>query len=110
MINNPILLVWIASLLAGGALGTIFFVGLWWTVRRAADSPTPARWVIVSLIGRTAIVLAGFYAVGADQPLQLGLCLLGFVMARVLVLRITRPALATLVPSPRHSQVKPPCV
>ncbi|WP_339079294.1 ATP synthase subunit I [Pseudomonas sp. TMP9] len=114
MIDNPNWLAGIAALLAGGALGTVFFAGLWWTVRRAADSATPAtpaRWFIASLIVRTAIVLAGFYMVGATQPLRLGLCLLGFVLARVLVLRITRPNPAALAPSasPLHSRGKPPC-
>lgn len=109
MINNPNWLAWIAAMLAGGALGTLFFAGLWWTVRRAADSATPARWFITSLIVRTAIVLAGFYVVGAAQPLQLGLCLLGFVLARVLVLRITRPGTAALASSPLHARGKPPC-
>ncbi|WP_339560906.1 ATP synthase subunit I [Pseudomonas sp. EA_65y_Pfl1_P113] len=68
MINNPNWLAGIAALLTGGALGAVFFAGLWWTVRWAADSATPARWFITSLIVRTAIVLAGFYAVGATQP------------------------------------------
>ncbi|PKO63781.1 MAG: ATP synthase subunit I, partial [Betaproteobacteria bacterium HGW-Betaproteobacteria-16] len=35
---------------------------------------------------------AGFYAVGAGQPAQMGLCLLGFVLARTLVMRATKPA------------------
>ena len=105
MINNPNWLAAIAALLAGGALGTLFFAGLWWTVRRAAVSATPAGWFFASLLVRTAIVLAGFYAVGATQPLQLGLCLLGFVLARGLVLRITRPSPT----APLHSQGKPPC-
>ena len=50
-----------ASMLAGAALGAIFFGGLWWTVQRGAASAAPARWFITSLVVRTAIVLAGFY-------------------------------------------------
>lgn len=106
---NPSWLGWIAALLAGGVLGTVFFAGLWWTVRRAADSSAPVRWFLVSLIARTAIVLAGFYAVGASQPFRLGLCLLGFVLARTLVLRFTRPSPALPSPSPLHASGKPPC-
>ncbi|MGK2897459.1 MAG: N-ATPase subunit AtpR [Burkholderiaceae bacterium] len=89
-------LVWVAALLAGGLLGVVFFGGLWWTVRRGALSPTPARWFFGSLVLRTAIVLAGFYAVGAGQPVRLGLCLLGFLLARAIVLRVTRLAAAVI--------------
>ncbi len=96
--NDPAMGTWvlITALLAGTALGTVFFGGLWWTVRRGATSVRPARWFLVSMVLRTALVLAGFYAVGAGQPLRLALCLLGFVLARSLVLRLTRPATSTL--------------
>jgi F1F0 ATPase subunit 2 len=99
-------LVWAAALLAGVTLGVIFFGGLWWTVRRCAYSLAPTRWFLGSLVLRTAIVLAGFYAVGAGQPLRLGLCLLGFLLARAIVLRATRPTLATQAPSTSGA---PPC-
>lgn len=84
-------LVWLAALLGGGMLGAVFFGGLWWTVRRGASSRTPARWFIGSLALRTAIVLAGFYAIGAGNPARLGLCMLGFLLARTIVLRATGP-------------------
>ena len=99
-------LVGVAALLAGAALGWIFFAGLWWTVRRGAASPTPARWFFVSLILRTATVLLGFYLVGAGQPLRLGLCMLGFLLARVIVLRVTQPAAPALV---APTSGPPPC-
>lgn len=92
------ILVWVAALLAGGLLGGAFFGGLWWTVRRGALSPTPARWFLGSLFVRTAIVLAGLYAVGAGQPLLLGLCLLGFLLARTIVLRATQLAAVAMSP------------
>lgn len=98
-------LVWAGALLAGGVLGAVFFGGLWWTVRHAASSPTPARWFLASLIVRTATVLAGFYAVAAGQPAQMGLSLLGFVLARAIVLRVTKP---TPDPAAPTSGV-PPC-
>jgi F1F0 ATPase subunit 2 len=97
-------LIWLAALLVGGTLGVIFFGGLWWTVRRGAASATPARWFIASLLLRTAIVLSGFYAVGAGQPLRLGLCLLGFVLARAIVLRLTDN------PAALNTYGEPPCV
>ncbi|MBU4183551.1 MAG: ATP synthase subunit I [Gammaproteobacteria bacterium] len=97
-------LVWAGALLAGGVLGAVFFGGLWWTVRHATSSPTPARWFLGSLVLRTAFVLAGFYAVGAGQPALMGLCLLGFLLARAIVLRATKP-----VPDAATTSGVPPC-
>ena len=99
--------VWVGSLLAGGALGAVFFGGLWWTVQRGAASSTPTRWFIGSFVLRTATVLAGFYAVGAGQPARLLLCLLGFLLARAVVLRMTRadPVAANAQRAPKA----PPC-
>lgn len=98
-------LLWAGALLAGGALGVVFFGGLWWTVRRAALSPTPARWFFGSMVLRTAFVLTGFFAVGAGQPVPMGLCLLGFLLARAIVLRATKAATDA---APSASGV-PPC-
>ena len=81
---------WALALLVGVVLGAVFFGGLWWTVQRGAVSASPGRWFLGSFVLRTAIVLTGFYAVGADQPARLGLCLLGFLLARLAVVRLTR--------------------
>jgi F1F0 ATPase subunit 2 len=97
-------MVWAGALLAGAALGAVFFGGLWWTVQRAATSPTPARWFLVSLVARATFVLAGFYAVGAGQPAQMGLSLLGFLLARAVILRVTKPA-----PDAATTSGVPPC-
>lgn len=91
-------IVWASALLAGGVLGGIFFGGLWWTVRRAAASPTPGRWFLGSMLLRTAIALSGFYLVGAGQPARIGLCLLGFLLARAVVLRVTKPTATVMEP------------
>jgi F1F0 ATPase subunit 2 len=88
----------LAALLVGGLLGGVFFGGLWWTVQRAVVSAAPARWFLASLVVRCALVLAGFYAMDAGQPLRLGLCLMGFVLARAIVLRFTKPPAAVLGP------------
>lgn len=96
--NAP--LVWMLALLAGGALGAVFFAGLWWTVRLGASSVTPARWFIASLVLRTAVVLSGFHLVGAGQPERMGLCLLGFLLARTIALRVTRKT---------AGETRPPC-
>lgn len=81
----------VLALLAGMALGAVFFGGLWWTVQRGATSDTPARWFLASMLLRTGLTLAGFYAVAGGQPDRLVLCLLGFIVARAVVTRLTRP-------------------
>jgi len=76
--------------LAGGALGAIFFGGLWWTVGKAVSSSRPARWFLASLLLRMGIVLTGFYFVASGHWERLVACLLGFLVARLLVTRLTR--------------------
>ena len=103
------MLMGIFAMLGGLALGGVFFGGLWWTVQRGAISASPARWFIGSFVLRTAIVLAGFYFIGGGQLGRLGLCLLGFLLARILVLVATRPtptAAAQAAPPPSRT---PPC-
>ena len=78
------------ALLAGLALGAIFFGGLWWTVRQGVRSNSPARWFFGSWLLRTGAVLAGFYFVGRGDWERLVTCLGGFIIARGVVLRMTR--------------------
>ena len=91
--NESLMLV--VSGLAGGVLGVLFFGGLWWTVRKGLASPRPALWFLGSLLIRTAIILAGFYLVGRGDGKRLLVCLLGFIIARFVVMRLTRPAADT---------------
>jgi F1F0 ATPase subunit 2 len=75
---------------SGVALGAIFFGGLWWTVRKGMSSKQPALWFFGSLLMRMSIALSGFYFVARGHWERLILCLLGFVMARLVVTRMTR--------------------
>ena len=84
----------IAAGLDGGALGAIFFGGLWWTVRRGVSSAHPALWFLGSLLVRMAVVLAGFYFVGHGSWQRLVACLVGFILARLVVMSLSRPPLA----------------
>jgi len=79
---------------AGAGLGTLFFGGLWWTVRKGLSSERPALWFFGSLLVRTCVVLTGFYFVSGRQWQRLLLCLLGFVVAHRIVNRVTRPPAA----------------
>ena len=77
---------------AGGLLGAIFFGGLWWTVIRAVSSQQPALWFLGSMLLRTTVTLAGLYFVGREHWERWLLCLLGFVLARLVVKWLTRPS------------------
>ena len=87
---NEVLLLALA-LSAGMVLGAIFFGGLWWTVNRAVSSEQPALWFFGSLLLRMSFTLAGFYFVGRENWERWLLCLLGFVLARIVVKWLTRP-------------------
>ena len=78
------------ALVAGLGLGAIFFVGLWWTVRKGISSRWSAFWFFASMLVRMGMVLAGFYFVGRGDWKRLVACLLGFVVARFIVTRLTR--------------------
>lgn len=76
---------------AGLGLGAIFFGGLWWTVREGVASPKPALWFLGSALLRTPITVAGFYFISGGQWQRLVACLVGFMAARLIVTRLTRP-------------------
>ena len=86
---------WIMAGVAGMALGAFFFGGLWWTVRSSFSSPRPGLLVFVSLLLRLGIALAGFFLVADGHWQPLIACLLGFIVARVIIVRL---------PAPRHER------
>jgi F1F0 ATPase subunit 2 len=90
MMNETVTLVlaWVAGIFVGG----IFFGGLWWTIRKGLSSNRSALWFLGSLLLRTSIALAGFYFAAGGHWERLLVCLLGFVMARLIVTWLTRPA------------------
>jgi F1F0 ATPase subunit 2 len=91
----------IMACVAGLMLGAFFFGGLWWTVRRGLVSKQSALWFTGSMLLRTSITLVGFYFVGRGNWKRLVAALLGFVIARFIVMRLTR----TRIEHP-HSTVK----
>ena len=79
------------ALMAGVLLGAMFFGGLWWTVKKGVSSKQPAIWFFGSLLLRMSIVLTGFYFVSNGHWQRLLMCLLGCVIARFIVTRLTGP-------------------
>jgi F1F0 ATPase subunit 2 len=82
-----LMLAWVVGVL----LGTIFFGGLWWTIRNGVSSKQPALWFFGSLLLRMSIALAGFYFVSGGHWERLVACLIGFFMARSIVKRLIGP-------------------
>ncbi|NQV25568.1 MAG: ATP synthase subunit I [Rhodopirellula sp.] len=75
---------------AGVLLGAVFFGGLWWTVRKGLSSKHPALWFLGSLLLRTGMTATGFVVVASGHWERLLVCLLGFIMARLIVVRLTQ--------------------
>ena len=88
--NEPLSLA--SALVMGVLLGAMFLGGLWWTVRQGLSSKRVARWFLISLLLRMGIALAGFYLVSGGHWEQLLLCLLGFVMARLVGTWLMQPS------------------
>ncbi len=86
--NEPLNLA--AALIAGIMLGVFYFGGLWWTVRKGMASERVALWFVGSMLLRTSVALLGFYFVLGDDWRRLVAGLLGFIIARIIVTRLTR--------------------
>lgn len=86
--NDPLTIA--LSAFAGLFLGTVFFGGLWWTIRMGVASGNPALWFFCSLMIRMAAVFAGLYWIGKDDWKRLVACLFGLIVARFAVTWLTR--------------------
>lgn len=95
----------VLSWVAGAALGATFFLGLWWTIRKGLSAKQPALWFFGSLLVRMGVALTGFYFVSNGHWERLLLCILGFVMARPVVMRMTRlPRVNLAIPASEASR------
>jgi F1F0 ATPase subunit 2 len=79
-------------LMVGFLLGAFFFGGLWWTVQKGLTSQHPILWFFGSNLLRTGLAVAGFYFTSRGDWRKFVVCLIGFVIARVAVTRLTRTA------------------
>lgn len=77
---------------AGGMLlGVFFFGGLWLTVKNSLTAKNTALLYLGSLILRTSITLIGFYYISFGNWQRLLITLIGFIAARFIIMRLTRP-------------------
>jgi F1F0 ATPase subunit 2 len=82
------------AVLAGAGLGLLHFGGLWLTVRRLAASRSPVLLVGASFLARTLLAVAGFYLVMDGSLARALACLLGFIVARQLLVALLGPGRA----------------
>jgi F1F0 ATPase subunit 2 len=81
----------VSDLLLGGLLGAFFFGGLWWTVQRLEQFRYPVAVTLGSFIVRSAVVVGGFYLMLAHGWQGVGIGLLGFLVVRMVLVRIWGP-------------------
>jgi F1F0 ATPase subunit 2 len=70
------------SLTFGFALGSVFFLSLWWVVFKGLTSERPALWFVASFFTRVSLCLLGFYFIADGNWLSLVISLVGFMLAR----------------------------
>ncbi|MEO8765752.1 MAG: ATP synthase subunit I [Ginsengibacter sp.] len=80
----------ILAFIGGLLLGTLFFGGLWFTVKKAVTSKIPALWIFSSFFLRISIALIGFYFIGAGAWQRLIIAVIGFIAARFMVIHLTK--------------------
>jgi F1F0 ATPase subunit 2 len=80
-------------LLGGVAVGVFFYGGLWFTVNHLAGSRYRALLLVGSFGIRTLVVLSGFLLLFESRWDYALLCLIGFTMGRLAVMKfmVSRP-------------------
>jgi F1F0 ATPase subunit 2 len=83
------------NLTLGFALGSVFFLSLWWVVFKGLTSKRPALWFVGSFFIRVGMCLLGFYYITDGNWQSLIFSLVGFILAR--------PATKLLIQLTSHS-------
>lgn len=78
--------------LAGLTLGALNFWALHRTVQKAVRSPQPVRIFLLSLLLRMALLLPPLSLLVRHNPLYLLTALVGFILARKVVVHLTQRA------------------
>lgn len=89
----------------GAGLGLFYFGGLRLTVQRLPVTKRPALLTLGSLVGRMGISLFGFYLVMDGQWVRLLVCLSGFVLIRVILVRRWGPGRAGIQSAIREGSI-----
>jgi F1F0 ATPase subunit 2 len=81
----------------GFALGSAFFLSLWWVVFKGLTSERPVLWFVGSFFIRIGLCLLGFYFISNGDWQSLIISLVGFILAR--------PATRLLIELTSHSSL-----
>lgn len=84
------MLIYLLVLIIGLLLGIFFFGGLWWTTRKGVVSKYPALWFLGSIVVRVAVTVLVLFYVSKHHWERILICLLGFLIARFIILRFTQ--------------------
>lgn len=85
---NPDLWQLLTAFIAGGAIGFLFFGGLWWTVARVPSSGRPHLLLVGSFLLRLTALLAAFYFMIPWGWQAMAMAMAGILIVRQVFLRI----------------------
>ena len=80
----------VLAFFGGLVLGTLFFGGLWLTMKKVLTSKMPGLLFSGSFLIRAGITMIGFYYISLGHWQRLVICVIGYIVARILVMRITK--------------------
>lgn len=91
----------ILSLAAGGAVGLVFFGGLWLTVKTMRQAKSPAVLMFFSLAVRMIVFVAAFYAIAKwGNWVYLVIALASSIIVRTVLIRTVGKEAIELEPKP----------
>ena len=79
------------ALVAGLALGLLYYGGLWLTVRRLPQSSHPGPLFLSSFVLRTVVAMAGLFVIARASWIPLALAMVGFLVVRIVLVRRLGP-------------------
>lgn len=80
------------AIVAGLGLGTFFFGGLWWTVRRLPTARHPGALALGSFLVRTAVTAGGLFLAADGRPGPIAAGLAALLAVRWVAVRRLAPA------------------
>lgn len=80
------------AVISGMVLGLFYFGGLWFTVKRLSSVARPAIFTLCSYLIRLGFTFAGFYMLAAGSWERLLALLCGFMVMRIILVRLLKPA------------------